>query len=119
SLLATRAISRIREAFQVELPLRALFEAPTVRALAEQLERARRPRQGLGIPKITRAERGEQIPLSFAQQRLWFLDQLDPGSALYNVFVSYRMKGELKREALEWSIGELVSRHETLRTHFS
>jgi amino acid adenylation domain-containing protein len=101
SLLAMRVMSRIREAFQVEMPLRVLFEAPTVRGLAEQVEVARRAGQGLEVPRIERADRDERIPLSYAQQRLWFLDQLDPGSALYNVYVGYRMKGELDREALE------------------
>jgi acyl carrier protein len=118
SLLATRVISRIREAFQMEIPLRALFEAPTVRGLAGRIEAARRAGQGLEIPKIVQAQRNEPLPLSYAQQRLWFLDQLDPGSPLYNVYAGYRMNGELDREALEWSIGELVRRHETLRTRF-
>src|SRR4029077_5496208 len=118
SLLAMRVMSRIREAFQVELPLRVMFEAPTVRALGEQVEAARLAGQELEIPQMVRREKGGPVPLSYMQQRLWFLDQLEPGSTLYNVFVSYRMKGELKREALEWSIGELVRRHETLRTRF-
>src|SRR5262249_32262355 len=82
SLLATRVMSRIRGAFQVEIPLRVLFEAPTVRGLAERIEAARRAGQGLEIPPIVPVERIRPIPLSYAQQRLWFLDQLEPGSPL-------------------------------------
>jgi acyl carrier protein len=119
SLLATRVMSRMREAFQTEIPLRVLFEAPNVRALAERIGAARQAGQGLEIPPILPVERSGGVPLSYAQQRLWFLDQLDPGSPLYNVYVGYRMKGELDLEALQWSIAELVRRHETLCTHFS
>src|SRR5262249_43809796 len=118
SLMATLLMVRIREAFQVELPLRLLFEAPTVRGLGERIEAARRAGKGLEVPRIERVDRRERIPLSYAQQRLWFLDQLGPGSGLFNVYVGYRMKGVLDREALEWSIEEMVRRHESLRTRF-
>ncbi len=85
SLLGTRVVSRLREAFGVEVPLRGLFEAPTVAALAARVEAARRARGGAAGsapgPPALRAPREGPLPLSFAQQRLWFLDQLEPGSA--------------------------------------
>src|SRR5262249_45445822 len=68
-------------------------------------------------PEILPVERSERLPLSYAQQRLWLLDKLQPGSRMYNVHVSYRLHGRLHREALEWSLREIGRRHETLRTH--
>ncbi|MFP2913628.1 phosphopantetheine-binding protein, partial [Pyxidicoccus sp. 3LFB2] len=85
SLLATQVASRVREAFEVELPLRTLFEAPTLGALAARLETAVQEGQGVSQPPLTRASRTEALPLSFAQQRLWFLDRLEPGSPFYNM----------------------------------
>ncbi len=117
SLLATRAMSRIREAFGVEVPLRVLFEAPTVAALAEHVEGLR----GSGAatpPPIERVSRGEPLPLSFAQQRLWIVDRLEPGSAAYNMPFALRLRGALDVAALRGSLDALVERHETLRTTF-
>jgi len=118
SLLATQVISRVRRVFQLELPLRALFEAPTVAQFAQLIEASRRGDQteGAGIKPVTRAE---PLPLSFAQQRLWFLDQLEPGSTVYNIAFAGRLDGRLKVVALEQSLSEVVSRHEVLRTVFS
>ena len=93
SLLATQVVSRIRKAFQVELPLRALFEAPTVAGLAERVERMQREQHGLLAPPIVPVPRNQRLPLSFAQQRLWFLDQLEPNNPRYNVPYIVRMKG--------------------------
>ena len=118
SLLATRLISRIRGAFQVELPLRCLFEAPTVASLAENIETARRPGQAVQTPSLLPVSRNGNLPLSFAQQRLWFLDQLESGSAFYNIATSLRLRGPLNREALEQSLNEILRRHEVLRTAF-
>ena len=104
SLLATQVVSRVREALGVELPLRALFEAPTVRGSAERrwAERAR------GAERWCRGSRawdGEgELPLSFAQQRLWFLEQLEGGRGLYNVAAGLRLKGDLDVGALERSL---------------
>jgi acyl carrier protein len=118
SLLATQLVSRIRAAFAVELPLRALFEAPTVAGLVERMEQERRLGLGLRIPPLGRGSREGGVPLSFAQQRLWFIDQLQPGSTAYNIPFAVRLSGELDREALKWSVGEIVRRHEALRTRF-
>ena len=96
SLLATQVVSRIRHAFQVELPLRALFEAPTVAELSERVEALQREQQGLLAPPIVPVPRTAPLPLSFAQQRLWFLDQLEPNSSSYNVPHVVRMKGHLQ-----------------------
>jgi acyl carrier protein len=118
SLLATRLISRIREAFQVELPLRGLFETSTIAGLASKIENAMKEAQGLAVPVIERAVRDGEPPLSFAQQRLWFLDQLETDSPFYNIPIAVRMTGTLDLAALENSFNELVRRHETLRTTF-
>ena len=119
SLLATQVISRVRKVFGVELPLRALFEAPTVEELGERVKQARGESGSGGKgPELVAVERGGRMPLSYAQQRLWFLQQLEPESAAYNMAFGVRLRGELKREAVEWSLNELVKRHEVLRTRF-
>jgi len=120
SLLATQLLSRVREAFRVELPMRAIFEHPTVAGLAREIAKA----AGLGStggstpPPIVRADRRADLPLSFAQQRLWFLDQLE-GGPLYNVPVALRMRGTLSIPALARVFAEVVRRHEVLRTVFT
>jgi Acyl-coenzyme A synthetases/AMP-(fatty) acid ligases len=132
SLLATQIISRVRETFQVELPLRELFESPTVAGLAarvelasrgegviERLELLRQVKQGLTAPPILPVARDGALPLSFAQQRLWFLDQLAPGSSAYNIIGGMRLEGELDVAALEQALNEIVCRHEALRTTFT
>ncbi|HVF54593.1 MAG TPA: amino acid adenylation domain-containing protein, partial [Pyrinomonadaceae bacterium] len=119
SLMATQVMSRVREAFDVEMPLRTLFEHPTAGALAQQIEEGMANGLGLQAPAISRASRTGLLPLSFAQQRLWLLDQLEPGNAFYNVPVAVRLKGGLKFEALERTLSEVVRRHEVLRTTFT
>jgi len=102
----------------VELPLRAMFEAPTVAGLAERTEALARSDEGLEAPPITRVARDRALPLSFAQQRLWFLDQLEPENPLYNVPHIVRLTGGLNAAVLEQALKEIVRRHETLRTRF-
>ena len=118
SLMATQIASRMRNAFRVDLPLQSLFEAPTVEGLAARVEQAMAAGEVLTTPPIERAERAGAAPLSFAQQRLWFLDQLGEGTAAYNIGSGLRMKGALNAAALEQSLGEVVRRHEALRTRF-
>ncbi|MFL6202324.1 MAG: amino acid adenylation domain-containing protein, partial [Thermoanaerobaculia bacterium] len=118
SLLATQLHSRLRQAFGVSLPLRALFEAPTVAELAERIEAARREARAFLAPPLVHAERPSELPLSFAQERLWFLDQLDPGQATYNLPYFARVRGPLDPAVLAAALGEVVRRHESLRTRF-
>jgi amino acid adenylation domain-containing protein len=118
SLLATRVVSRVREVFGVELPLRALFEGPTVAELAGRVEEMRRAELPV-LPAVVPVERTRALPLSFAQERLWFIDRLDPGSAVYNIPGAWRLAGALDVDALERALGEIVRRHEALRTAFA
>ncbi|HYG09428.1 MAG TPA: amino acid adenylation domain-containing protein, partial [Pyrinomonadaceae bacterium] len=118
SLLATQIISRVRRALRVEVPLRALFESPTVAGLAQHVDALRRVEADLERMPILPVARGEKLPLSFAQQRLWFLDQLEQGSAAYNLPYAGRLAGALNLPALERSVAEIIQRHEALRTSF-
>ncbi|HEX8272300.1 MAG TPA: amino acid adenylation domain-containing protein, partial [Longimicrobiaceae bacterium] len=118
SLLATRVVSRIREAFGVELPLRALFEAPTLERLAARVEAQLAGGPGAAPPPLVPVERTGRLPLSFAQERLWFLEQLSPGGHVYTIPGALRLEGPLDAGALEATLGEIVRRHEALRTRF-
>ncbi|WNV84491.1 non-ribosomal peptide synthetase [Umezawaea sp. Da 62-37] len=117
SLLATRVISRARAALGVELPIRALFETRTVAGVAEQVHSV----ASAGRPALVPAARGEDgvVPLSFAQQRLWFLDRLEEGvTGTYNVPLAVRLVGDLDVDALRAALHDLVVRHEILRSVF-
>ncbi|WP_375770521.1 amino acid adenylation domain-containing protein [Archangium gephyra] len=118
SLLATQLISRIRSAFGVELPVRAFFEAPTVRSLAERIDAASDSQQSPQRPAIEPVPRAGTLPLSFAQQRLWFLNELEPASPFYNVPAAARVRGALDMAALRRAFEEVLRRHEALRTTF-
>ncbi|MBD2609665.1 AMP-binding protein, partial [Scytonema hofmannii FACHB-248] len=118
SLIATRVISQIRQVFQVELPLRYLFEKPTIAGLAKEIEKAIKVDSGVEATNIERIARSPELPLSFAQQRLWFLAQLEPDSPFYNIPAAVRLQGQLNVEALQQSFNEIISRHEALRTNF-
>ncbi|SEU41903.1 amino acid adenylation domain-containing protein, partial [Myxococcus fulvus] len=118
SLLATQLVSRVRQSFGVELPVRALFEASTVAQLATRIESARQERHGLQLPPLAPVPRTGELPLSFAQQRLWFLDKLQPDSPFYNIPSALQLEGALDTEALTRALQELVRRHESLRTSF-
>ncbi len=118
SMVATQVISRIRTALQVELPLRRLFDAPTLAGLAAAVESAQAAASGTHLPPLVRCDRGSPAPLSFAQQRLWFLWQMEPASPLYNMAMALRLTGTLDVPALQQSLDQLVRRHESLRTIF-
>jgi amino acid adenylation domain-containing protein len=118
SLLATQVVSRLRDVLDVEIPLRALFDAPTVAGLAERIEAIRQGGTQREISPIEPAARVGPLPLSFSQEALWFLDQLVPGQPTFNVSAALRIKGPLDYGALERSLDELVRRHESLRTSF-
>ncbi len=115
SLLAAQVMSRLREAFGLDLPLRALFEAPTIAGLAEAVER-RQGDAGRSVFPRLRPAAERPIPLSFAQRRLWFLDQLDPGNTAYNLSMGFRLTGEPRVEALEAALQQVALRHEVLRS---
>ncbi|MEU0032350.1 amino acid adenylation domain-containing protein, partial [Streptomyces sp. NPDC006335] len=113
SLLATQVMSQVRAVFSAEVPLSALFEHPTVRGLAEVIEGTAR---GLVVPPVTAVSRDRQLPLSFAQQRLWFLHQLEPESTEYNLLLPVELGPNLDVAVLDAALGALVARHEVLRT---
>lgn len=117
SLHATQVISRVRNAFAVDLPLPALFEYPTPAGLLQELKQIQGVTRGASS-RITSAPRDQALPLSYAQQRLWFLHQLEPETPAYNVTLGLQLTGNLDTKALAHSIGEVTRRHEILRTSF-
>ncbi|MEP7342690.1 MAG: amino acid adenylation domain-containing protein [Acidobacteriota bacterium] len=118
SLLATRLISRVRESFNIELPLRTVFEAPTLAGLARRIAAAKNGDSANQAAVIRPASREDFPPLSFAQERLWFLHQFDPNSFLYNCPCAMRLTGPVDLSAMERALNEVVRRHEVLRTSF-
>ncbi len=119
SLLATQVMARVGKVFGVELPLRVLFERATVAGVAEAVRQAREVGGSKKrVPRLEKREHGGELPLSYAQERMWFLQQLEPESAAYNMTFAVRLRGELKREVAERSLNEMVKRHEVLRTSF-
>ncbi|HSF42699.1 MAG TPA: non-ribosomal peptide synthase/polyketide synthase [Thermoanaerobaculia bacterium] len=119
SLLATQVASRVRATFGVEIPLRALFEGPTIEALALRIEELLGKPAAAAVPAIEPVARPEHLPLSFAQERLWFLEQLNPGTATYNMPMALGLRGDLDLAALRRSLIELMRRHEVLRTRYA
>lgn len=118
SLVVTQVMARVRDLFSVEIPLRQLFETPTVAGMAEQVEAALRKGTQLEAPPLQAGLRPQHIPLSFSQERMWLIYQLDPTSAAYNMVGALRFKGQLDLAALDYAIHELANRHESLRTSF-
>lgn len=118
SLLATRVVSRLRRAFGIELPLRALFREPTVAGISRVIERTRLEHGRTQRLSIQRATRREPLPLSNGQKRLWFLAQLEPNSAASHVSCSWRLVGAIEPEVVRRALQGVVGRHEILRTSF-
>ncbi|HEV7508323.1 MAG TPA: amino acid adenylation domain-containing protein [Thermoanaerobaculia bacterium] len=118
SLLGTLVISRVIETFGVELPLQSLFANPTVASFTARVEAALAEEKITAAP-IEPAPRDGDLPLSFAQQRLWFMEQVDPGTPVYLIPAAVRLSGPLDAEVLEQAVNEVVRRHEVLRTTFS
>src|SRR5215813_959396 len=119
SLLATRVMARIRDLFRIEIPLRTLFEQPTVATFAAGVQQALEQQSRLTPETPLKArERGGDLPLSYAQQRLWFLHQWEPSNPFYNSPAALRLSGRLDIAALRRTLAEVVRRHEVLRTCF-
>ena len=118
SLLATQIISRVRSTFDTEVPLRWIFESPTVAGLAARIEDEQRESWGLAIEPLVSAPRDGELSLSYAQERLWFIDQMESGTGIYNIPVAARLDGALHVAALVDGLREVVRRHEVLRTGF-
>ncbi|QHE95541.1 amino acid adenylation domain-containing protein [Pseudomonas cannabina pv. alisalensis] len=115
SLLAVQLVSRLRRQFGVDVALRDVFAEPTLQGLARQVTNARLTAQ----PPLTPVDRNLPLPLSWSQQRLWFLDQLDRAAgAAYHIAAGLRLRGQLNRDALQATLDRIVARHEILRTHF-
>jgi amino acid adenylation domain-containing protein len=118
SLLLARIASRIHDVFGVELPLRTLFAGPTVAEMSMQIESARSGRSAATDDPIVPVLRSGRLPLSYAQERLWFFDQIEAGSAAYNIPRAFRLRGSLDVTALKCSLNVIVARHEVLRCRF-
>jgi amino acid adenylation domain-containing protein len=116
SLLATQVMSRIRQIFGVELPLRTFFEEPTLAQLGARIDRTRQQDREPNVPKLTAGRRPQVVPLSHAQQRLWFLEQIEPGGPVYVIVAAVRLVGRLEVEVLRHALNRIVERHEVLRT---
>ncbi len=117
SLLATQLISRLREAFSVEILLTVVFESPTVAQLDQKVSELCATNSGLTLPPIQPVSRELKLPLSFNQQRLWFLDQLEKNSVAYNMLLPARLSGHLDLEVLQQAFTEIICRHEVMRTN--
>ncbi len=120
SLLATQVITRVREIFNVEVPLKLLFESPTVAQLDQAIQKLKPTEFDATSPPLVASERDSEtnIPLSWSQQRLWFLDQLEGSNATYNIPSALKLEGDLNVAALEEALQEIIRRHEVLRTSF-
>ena len=118
SLLVTQVTSRVRKLFKVEPPLRLFFECPTIGGMARAIDALQSKAEGITAPPIVRITREGDLPLSFTQERMWFLDQLEPGLTAYNVPGAVYLDGHLEVKALEEAFGEILRRHEILRTTY-
>ena len=116
SLLAIQLLARLRHAFDVEVSLKDFLEGPTISRLARLVGHAMTDGAALQAPPLARVERDAPLPASFAQHRLWFLDQLEPGRSAYHIPAAIKLVGRLDTSALERALNEVVRRHEALRT---
>jgi hypothetical protein len=118
SLILMRLLARVQERFAVVLPPRSVFDFPTVATLAQHIVRCQEEARAEQIPPLLPVARQDSLPLSFTQQRLWFLDQLHPGSVSYSVYGAFHLQGKLRLPLLQRSLQEIIQRHETLRSTF-
>ncbi|MGH8542895.1 MAG: amino acid adenylation domain-containing protein [Gammaproteobacteria bacterium] len=118
SLLAVQIVARLRDTFNREIPLRVLFEAPTIPELSIKIGGLIREGYSPELPPVVPVPRDRPLPLSFNQEHLWYLDQMIPGTHFFNMPYVYRLTGEPKIDALEKAIAEIIRRHEALRTVF-
>ncbi len=119
SLLATRIVSRVWDVFRVDLPLMVFFREPAVAAIAGYIDIKQREEELSQAPPLVPVDRDGNLPLSFSQQRLWFLDKLVPGNPAYNIPAVLKFEGNLSVEALERAVDEVIRRQESLRTTFT
>ena len=120
SLLATQVVSRVEEMFLVDFPLRTIFDSPTIAQLAEYIRIEQRRQVGnASLPPIVAVSRTEPLPLSYSQQRMWFMYQLAPDGMAYNMPTALSMRGRLDRSALAHAVEGLVRRHESFHTTFA
>jgi amino acid adenylation domain-containing protein/non-ribosomal peptide synthase protein (TIGR01720 family) len=118
SLLATQVMTRIKGAFQVELPVRTLFDLQTISALGAEINDRIRSGAGVSLGEISPRKKDASLPLSYAQERMWFLDQIDLGSGAYNIGIGVRLIGTVRRSCFAQTVDEVTRRHEALRTRF-
>jgi amino acid adenylation domain-containing protein len=118
SLLVTQVLARVRECLEVELPVRSLFEAPTIEQFSQLIQQRINDGAPGETPPLVPVPRDGELPLSFAQQRMWLFEQLAGGTGAFNVALGVRLKGQLNVSALEQTLGEIIRRHESLRTVF-
>ena len=118
SILVMRLISRVREAFQVEIPIKDLFENQTVADLVARIEVLAAEEEENTVPPLEPAPSDSLLPLSYAQKRLWFIDQFEPGNLFFNLPIGVQLTGHVDRDALETGLNRLVARHQALRTTF-
>jgi amino acid adenylation domain-containing protein len=118
SLLVTQVLARVRDYLKIELPVRSLFEAPTLEQFAQLIQEQISHGKQRELATITRISREGELPLSYSQQRMWFFEQLSSGTSAFNIALGVRLKGALKAAALEQTFSEIIRRHEGLRTVF-
>jgi amino acid adenylation domain-containing protein len=116
SLLATRVVARLQSNFRVDLPLRKLFERPTIASLAEHIDTLRRSSAGTVSTPMVPVTRNQPLPLSFSQRRLWYLQKVDTNLTAYNIPAAFRIRGDLDSAALEQALNNVITRHEVLRS---